>query len=261
MSLTRFDPPYLKTASLGKPFFHVDRTASTQTLLKDLLKQGFGHGTSVLADQQSEGRGSKGRTWLSLTGPQILLSFAFDAESMPIKNIPILNIVVGIVMVRLLRRLGPVARLKWPNDVYVEDKKICGILSELISARGKNYVVVGLGLNHSCEASDLPQEISARATVLSDHIRPVPDRFQIVCDYYESLESYLKKLSSQHSTLIQDDFKELWLYKDTPIRVDDGSVHMEGVANEIDSNGALILETSSGKHKILSADISPLTVL
>ena len=255
--------PNLETQILGKTFFHEPTTASTQTVVKDLLAQGYGSGTTVLADHQTDGKGTKGRTWFSLEEPQIYLSFLIAKKDLPFSEVPMLNIVLGICMVRYLRDLGiPNCSLKWPNDVYIGQKKVCGILSELVLHGWNAFVISGVGLNYEGDSKSFSPELHATATIVKEHTEDLPDRLTFVAEYLFRLECYLDQIRQDSVRIFQRDFEALWRYRNQTISVRDGGNEYQGTATSIDKDGALLLETKQGNKRILTGDIFiPTTIL
>lgn len=256
MSLSRFKLAHLKTEHLGQSFFHIETANSTQTTLKDLIKQGFGHGTAVLCDHQLRGRGSKGRTWFKLPEPQIYLSVALEPAYLPVQQLPLVNIILGVVMVKLIHSLDVSScAMKWPNDVYIDGKKVSGILSELIQIDNRSIVLVGIGVNFHGNLESFPTELRTSATILELHVKKPIDRYDFISNYFDQLESYFNFIKKNGIGCIIKDFEDVWLYKDHPIRVIEGGKQYSGVAHTIDHTGALQLDTGKQKIAVLSGDI------
>ncbi|MCB0308460.1 MAG: biotin--[acetyl-CoA-carboxylase] ligase [Bdellovibrionales bacterium] len=249
--------PELSTQYLGKPFFHVNTTESTQTLLKTLLQEGHQEGTAVLCDHQIQGKGSRGRKWFNLPKPQIYLSIALTQEMFAPTPISALNIALGIVMVNIIRHFGiQSCYLKWPNDIYIHQRKLCGILSDLVQLKPhRTFIASGIGLNYEGTPEEFPDELKETGTVLSEHLAPLPSRFELIASYLHELEVYLKLLQKDGETRLVSDFERLWIFKDKVIQIQLDGTLFEGLANTIDRNGALLLETPNKMLKIYSGEI------
>jgi BirA family biotin operon repressor/biotin-[acetyl-CoA-carboxylase] ligase len=142
-------------ASLGHPRLHLRLTDSTNTRARELAAAGAPHGTLVTAAEQNAGRGRQGRSWSAPAGRSLLCSVI-------IREPPrLLPLVAGVAVAQVA---GPQARLKWPNDVLIEGRKVAGILVE--GRPQERWAVVGVGLNVALRDSDFPEELRARAMSL-----------------------------------------------------------------------------------------------
>ena len=140
---------------------------STNDFAKDLALRGAAHGTAVLAAEQTRGRGTKGRSWHSPAGLGLYASFILRGPGGG--AVPLLHLVplaAGLAASDAVREAAAVeTRLKWPNDILYDGKKLGGILAEGVSgAAGGDFVVVGIGLNVGHDAGDFPEELRAAST-------------------------------------------------------------------------------------------------
>ncbi len=251
-----------KTASfgtkiLGQDFFHYKNIDSTQTQLKKLLLDNVAkHGTLILADSQSIGKGTQGRTWHSLPKPQLMFSVLLQPELAP-QKLPFLNILSGILMIESFPE-NPAAppMIKWPNDIYIDSKKVAGILSELVVHEKQNHIILGVGLNTDAERTDFPPGLRDRSTALNAYFANV-DRFKILETFLQKLEKFM--FDTPVEKLIeytQEKFEKLWMYRNDPILVMQQTKTSRGIAKHIDQDGALLLETSDGVEKIIHGTIT-----
>ncbi len=141
--------------SLGTPHLHLRATTSTNDRARELAGAGAPHGTLVTADEQSAGRGRQGRAWSAPAGDALLMSVVVRE---PLDLLP-LAAAVAVAQV-----CGPAARIKWPNDVLIDDRKVAGILAEGRPQEG--WAVVGIGVNVAVNVADLPPELHERAGTL-----------------------------------------------------------------------------------------------
>jgi len=167
----RYGPPYPDTmpSRIGRHIVHLAETDSTNTRAAELAADPANHGTVVTADVQTRGRGQYGRTWQSPPGANVLLS-ALLFPPPELRRPSILTAFAAVVVVETVARsAGPIATLKWPNDVLVGGKKVCGILSEagIKSAESGPHFVVGIGLNVNLSADDFARMDLPDATSLS----------------------------------------------------------------------------------------------
>jgi len=138
----------------------IKETPSTNTIAKELAKACAVSGTTVIADRQTAGRGRRGRSFFSPDGG-IYLSMIWNEES---KDVPY-TVIAASAVCRVLRRHGVDAGIKWVNDIYVNSKKVCGILCERVPTNnGKSAIVIGIGINHSVKS--FPDELKNIAASL-----------------------------------------------------------------------------------------------
>ena len=153
----------LPTEFIGKKVIHLDTVGSTNDYAKEIGNKVSG-GTLIISEQQTKGKGRLGRVWKSKSGDGIWMSLIIKPKIEPHKA-PFLTLVSGASVVKALSNLGVEASIKWPNDIIVHNKKICGILTELSAEMERvNYVVIGIGIN--IKTIDFPDEIKEKATSL-----------------------------------------------------------------------------------------------
>ena len=156
---------------IGNRIIRLDEVDSTNSYLKgrnDLLQQ---HGLVVIADMQTSGRGRVGREFVSLRGKNLTFSVVLHPE-LPLGEIQVLSLLAGVAVSRVLEKYLNKIRLKWPNDVLVCEKKICGILLEAITISEQNFpvLVMGIGLNTKGCSNDYPEELQDIVTTIESEI-------------------------------------------------------------------------------------------
>ncbi|MBC7185695.1 MAG: biotin--[acetyl-CoA-carboxylase] ligase, partial [Calditrichaeota bacterium] len=167
----------LKTKHLGRTAQFFASVTSTNEVARELAHQGAPHGCLVLASAQTAGRGRAGRTWYSAPGAGLWFSLVLRPKLAP-QRCGLISLAAALAVAEAIAKVtGVKAQLKWPNDVLVAGKKLCGILAEteLIGDRLK-FAVLGVGLNtNRAQAQRMPREIQATATWLSEHTSTLPD--------------------------------------------------------------------------------------
>lgn len=144
----------------------LDVTDSTNRVAMEMAENGALHGTVVVADAQTAGRGRMGRRWESPAGKNLYVSLLLR-PSVPTVDAPSLALVAGVALADAVEAVGVPAALKWPNDLYCGGRKAAGILAEMASdADGVRHVVVGVGLNVNMEEVDFPPDLRGTATSL-----------------------------------------------------------------------------------------------
>lgn len=226
---------------------------STNRLALDLARQGEPEGTAVLADAQGSGRGRLGRSWYSPPGRNVYLSVILRPKIEEARA-PLLAMVAGVAAAEAIGELCPGdVKLKWPNDVLISGKKVCGILAQ--AAGGTSLaVVVGIGLNVNMDRGDLPGELKDSATSLmlaAERRLCREEAAALVC----------AKLAGWYRTFLEEGFgpvKREWLSRTVlvgeTVRVLFGEEKIEGIARGIDEDGALILEGKGGMRRVLAGD-------
>ncbi len=218
-------------STLGTPHLHLRATGSTNDRARALALAGAPHGTLVTASEQSAGRGRQGRTWSAPAGSALLMSVV-------LRDPPdLLPLAAGVAVARVC---GENARIKWPNDVLLDDRKVAGILAEARLQDG--WAVLGIGLNVAVDIADLPPELQETAASLGGRPEDIP----------RVRERLLRELET---ALTLDDETLLRAYRDAdalrgrPITWSGGT----GIAAGIDGAGRLVVDLPGGGHTALDA--------
>ena len=151
------------SGTLGRPRLHLRSTSSTNDRARELAAAGAPHGTLVTAEAQTAGRGRQGRGWSAPAGRALLMSVVLRDEH------PLLPLAAGVAVAAAC---GPAARLKWPNDVQLDGRKVAGILTEARPQEG--WAVLGIGVNVAVRPEDLPAELRPKAVGLGLECEDVP---------------------------------------------------------------------------------------
>ncbi len=210
--------------TLGRPRLHLRLTDSTNLRARDLALHGAPHGTLVTAREQTAGRGRQGRTWSAPPGHSLLMSLIvrrFDA---------LLPLRAGLAVADVA---GPQAQLKWPNDVWLEGRKVSGILVEGRPQEG--WAVIGIGLNVAVDLADLPPEVQEIAATMG---RVPEDVEAVLCDLLTALE---RRLAEDPQEVIAA-VRARDALRGRRIAWRDG----EGEAAGIDDHGSLLVRTGAG---------------
>lgn len=216
---------------IGAPRLHLRATDSTNLRAHELALAGAPHGTLVTADEQSAGRGRQGRTWSAPPGRGLLLSLVLrDPPAM----IPL------IAAVAVAEVCGPAARIKWPNDVQIDGRKVAGILVE--GRPQERWAVLGIGLNVAVRAADLPEELRETATGLGRE----PEEIDTVLG--ELLAALDRRLAEGPAATLAA-WRERDALNGRPIAWDGGA----GTAEGVDDAGRLLARTADGATVALDA--------
>jgi BirA family biotin operon repressor/biotin-[acetyl-CoA-carboxylase] ligase len=247
----------LQTRIVGSNVIYFDITDSTNLQAKTMAASGEKEGTVVLAEEQTHGRGRLNRSWISLRGKNLLFSVIFRPPWPPAQVFR-LTMMASVSLVDAISALTPLHPLiKWPNDVYIGNKKLAGILTEFSgTADVLEYAVVGVGLNVNFDPG-AAQETVQTATSLCAELGEPFQRLML-------LQEILRRMDHHYQQLIlgqEKDLRERWnslslvLGKEVTISSFDGEE--QGKALAIDEDGALIIQNDQGQTKrILCGDVS-----
>lgn len=233
--------------------------ASTSTHLMSQAPPPIGRFRVAIADQQTSGRGRNFLRWASPKGMGLYLSFGFTFAAMP-NQLPALTLALGVGVAAALKALGiDGVNLKWPNDLVVNDSKLGGVLSEVQSGNGKNVTVVaGVGINLDLgNRTDLAASSgwAKRATDLKSITDNVPTRELLAGNVIEQLYLTCVRYEAHGLAEFLDTWRALdWLQgHDVLVQLPDG--RLEGLAAGIDDDGALLVDTESGREVVTSGSI------
>ncbi|PMH37141.1 biotin--[acetyl-CoA-carboxylase] ligase [Vibrio sp. 10N.286.49.B3] len=239
---------------LSVPFDLIPIIDSTNQYLLDNIQQ-LTSGTVCLSEYQSQGRGRRGRYWASPFGTNLYLSMYWCLEEGMAAAMG-LSLVVGVAVVEALESLGlEGVKLKWPNDLYYQDKKLAGILVEMSGqAGGPAHLVIGMGLNISMPAET--SGITQPWTSLS-HINPtLPDRNDIATTITNSWLKTLEQYESQGMKGFVPRWNQYDNFIGRDVRLIMGKKEIVGTVRGIDEQGAVLLETSQGIESFVGGEIS-----
>jgi BirA family transcriptional regulator, biotin operon repressor / biotin---[acetyl-CoA-carboxylase] ligase len=231
--VTDGSPPPLTSTGLGLPRLHLRVTDSTNSRAVALAAGGAVHGTLVTASEQSAGRGRQGRTWSAPPGRALLCSVVLRE---PPRLLPL---AAGVAVAELA---GPEAKLKWPNDVLLDGRKVAGILVE--GRPQEHWAVVGIGVNVAVAPEDLPVELRDRAGTLGldpSAIEPTLARLLALLERWiaTSADDVLNAVRGRDALLGQ------------PVRWADGA----GVGGGIDGDGRLVVVTGEGQVTLNAGEV------
>lgn len=232
----------LNTRWLGKDIYYQRSVDSTNSWAKRLAEEGKSSGTVVIADMQTSGKGRRGRSWETPERMSVPISILLRPDFSP-GRASMLTLVMGLSVVQALENTGNLTcGIKWPNDVLISEKKVCGILAELYSQiDNMEYMVVGAGVN--ANMTEFPEELKDKATSLRNEMgRPV-QRALVVVSILEAFEkNYDIFLQTHDLQKLKDEYMLKLVNIDRPVRVLQTHDKFEGIARGIDIWGNLLVE-------------------
>lgn len=234
------------------------QTDSTNSQAKRLAAEGAAEGTVVVAESQISGRGRRGRSWFSPAGQSIYASIILRPPMAP-SQAPRITLMTAVAVARALQEAtGLTAKIKWPNDILIADKKIAGILTEITTEMDAvDYVVVGLGVNVNTTAADMPSDIRSIATSVRIESGSRFSRADLFCSLLHHFESSYDTLQRDGFKPIMAQWREMSDIIGRPVYVDVLDVRHSGIVEAVDDDGVLILKDDSGRlHRIFSGDVT-----
>ena len=240
----------------GCELYYYDSIDSTNTKAKELAEDGHPSGTLVVADRQTAGKGRRGRSWESPTGIGIFMTLMLKPEINP-NNASMLTLVAAMATTRAIRRVtGVPAMIKWPNDIVMNGKKVCGILTEMSAQFDYiNHIVIGIGINVHNE--EFPEEIKETASSLflesGQHIH----RASLIEAFLEEFEDvYAEYLKTEDMEGLQKEYDTMLVNRGRQVRVLDPKEPFEGKAMGITKKGELIVDTWESRKLVSSGEVS-----
>jgi BirA family biotin operon repressor/biotin-[acetyl-CoA-carboxylase] ligase len=248
----------LRTSHVGKNVVYRESAQSTQNIAIALAEKQGAHGTAVIAEQQTGGRGRLKRKWLSPKGG-IWISVILR-PTIPTATSTMLPFVAAVAVCDAVREAtGLDATLKWPNDVMVRGKKVAGILLDLSAeADIVNYAVVGIGINANVDAKKLHLEREGRpaATSISDELGHSVNRLRLMALLLEKLEKYFVLLEEKGPSSIVAMWRKRADMLGRRVSVAQQGRVISGAAKDVGDDGSLIVETSAGDVTVVSGDVT-----
>lgn len=243
----------LKTKKVAKKIIYFEQVKSTNTLATQKAKEGTQEGTIVVAEEQKKGRGRMNRDFICPAG-----GLWFSVILRPkIKAMLAARItyLFAVAVAETINNLGSIkAEIKWPNDILVDNKKVCGILTEMSAEIDLiNYLVVGVGINLNFSADIFTGELEDKATSLLTELGYEINRVNFFQKLLKNIEELYFKLDDFETVLKR--WKELNCTLGKVVTIKDNQREITGKAVDINQNGALILEVDGEEKKIYSGDL------
>ena len=247
----------MHTDWVAKEVLYFDTIDSTTIKAQELAEKGYPSGTLVVADKQESGKGRRGRSWVSPSGTGIFMTLMIKPDINP-NNASMLTLVAALAVAKAITSVtGEEAMIKWPNDIVVNGKKVCGILTEMNAQFDYiNHIVVGIGINVHNES--FPEEISQMASSLM--IEAGGKRFhraQIIAETMSYFEQYYDTfLKTQDLSALVREYDELLVNRNKSVRVLDPKEPFDGKAMGITPKGELIVDTWESRKLVSSGEVS-----
>ncbi len=245
----------LKTKFMGKDIHYFKEVDSTNDVAKYLAQNGAEEGTVVVAEIQNRGKGRRGKTWISPPGG-VWMSIILRPD-IPPSRAPQLTLVTGVAVAETLKKeLKLNVGIKWPNDILIGNKKVCGILTEVNASINKvNYVIVGIGIDMNVDVPLFPPDLQKGATSLKNELDTEINGAILVQKFLLNLEKLYSQFTAGKFPDILNEWRFLSKTIGSRVEVRTRGKTVQGDAVGINKDGILILELDDGSlRKMISGE-------
>lgn len=249
--------PYLHSKWLGKQIYFKQEMDSTNIQAKRLGENDAEHGTVVITEHQTAGKGRRGKSWVSPVGVNCYFSILLRPDVV-VDRASIITLVSALALTKTIRQVTDLdAMIKWPNDVIANGKKLCGILTESSTdLEYINYVVVGIGIN--INQSDFPKEICDMASSISLETGTQVNRAELLGTFLNAFERYYEIfMETEDLSRLVDEYNFLLVNRGKEVKIVEKNKERILAAVGIDKKGRLLVKNEVGKQEaIISGEVS-----
>ncbi|MDP2941712.1 MAG: biotin--[acetyl-CoA-carboxylase] ligase [Candidatus Omnitrophota bacterium] len=243
----------LRTEFIGRKIYYFDSLVSTMEIALQLGIKGAGEGTLVLAESQAKGKGRLGREWYSPKYKGIYLSLLLRPKILP-HQAPMLTLLTAVSACEAIKEISDLdARIKWPNDILLANKKLGGILTELSAEVDEiNFVIIGIGLN----VNNDKRSLVSNATSLREQKKENINRVALLQELLRRIEANYLRFQRDGAGAILEKWREHSQTLNRRVKVYAHKEHTEGQALDIDGDGALLIRNDAGVIvKVYAGDV------
>ncbi len=245
----------LETSYMGKKIYFFKEVDSTNLVARKLADEGAPEGTIIIAESQRSGKASRGKKWISPSGG-VWMTMILRPDVEPNKA-PQLTIVTGVAVAEtLIQECGLDVEIKWPNDILIGDKKVCGILTEVkADIESVEYVLVGIGIDLNVDLDIFPPELRGIATSLQAELEREIRGAELIQNFLQSFEINYNEFKDGNFHYILNKWRRLSKTIGKYVELHQKGGVIRGEAVGISRNGRLILEMDDGTlHKVISGE-------
>ena len=243
---------------IGCRIHYFAEVESTQNIARNLAAEGAPHGTAVIAETQGAGRGRMGRAWHSPSGVNLYTTIILRPR-IAMAEVPRLSLVAGVAAAEALEEVAPgIVALKWPNDVWLNGRKAGGIIAEAVTDRAQQLdaVLLGIGLNLNLAKDDVPSDLRERAISVYIATGHRCDRVAVANTLFTRLNTRYDETVTRGFAAVRPYWERYSALTGKRVTVVDAGTREDGMVLGIDTDGALLLETSSGVRRIIAGDVT-----
>jgi BirA family biotin operon repressor/biotin-[acetyl-CoA-carboxylase] ligase len=242
----------LKTKIIGRKVIYLPSVPSTMDAAREEALKGAVEGTVVITGEQTAGRGRLKRQWLTPAG-NIALSIILRPQ---VKNLPYLIMIASLAVVKSIKSItGVQGQIKWPNDILINGKKVCGILVEN-EVRGNKvaYSIIGIGINVNLRVKNYP-EIAHTATNLKNESNQSGLRINLIRSLLQEFDQLYVKLPDGKA--VYEAWRENLVTLGKKVKATWGEQTIVGIAEDVAQDGALVIRGDDGKlTKVVAGDVT-----
>ncbi|MFZ5826408.1 MAG: biotin--[acetyl-CoA-carboxylase] ligase [Bacillota bacterium] len=252
--------PGLRTRLFGRTVEYRESVGSTNEVAKQLARAGGPEGLLVIADEQTAGKGRLGRAWSTPRGSALAMSLILR-PALPPYHAPRITLAAAVAVCEAVREVaGLPAGIKWPNDVQIAGRKFCGILTEMEAEMDRvAFVVLGIGLNVHLKHDEMDPAFRESATSLAMAGAPGLRRAALVQAVMARLEEVYDHLTAGRFDRVLDRWRALSVTLGAPVRALSvtGELVAEGLAEDVDAEGALIIQLADGsRRRVVAGEVT-----
>ena len=247
----------LKTKWMGRTIHHFQTLDSTNFKAYQLALNGAKEGEVVISESQKKGRGRLGRQWFSPPYLNLYLSVILRPKISP-HQASLITLMAAVATADAIQKFsGLLPLIKWPNDILLQDRKVAGLLNEIHSEMDRiHFVILGIGVNLNIDEKMFSKEIRAVATSLKIEMGQKVSRKAFLQIFLQELEKWYSIFLGEGGAVILKAWRDRAHIKGRQVKVTSFGETVAGIAIDVDSDGALILETEDGKQKrVVAGDI------
>lgn len=245
----------LNTNYIGNEIHYFREVDSTNEVAKKLAREGAPEGTIVIAESQSRGKGRRGKKWISPLGGA-WMSIILRPDTLPI-NAPQLTFTAGVAAAQTIKdEYSLDVGIKWPNDILIENKKVCGILTEISTEKDAiDYVITGIGIDANIDINLLPSDLRDTTTSIKSELDHDISRMILVQKFLGNFENMYDEFNKGNFQNILRKWRRFSKTIGSKVEIKKGTEIVKGEAVGVNSEGALILELKDGTlRKIISGE-------
>lgn len=243
---------------IGRDIRVFEETTSTNDVADKLGRDGVKEGVVIFAESQSKGRGRLGRNWVSPKGKGLWFSVLLRPPFAP-QAATRITVAAATAVCRAVRnKTGLPAEIKWPNDILIRGKKICGILTELSAELEKiKYIILGIGLDVNFNSSDFPPPLREIASSIKIESGRAVHRAELAAEILSQLDSDYKRVIGGEFESVADEWEHHCCTIGRRVEISTGERRFEGHAESLDAEGALLVRTQHGHlERVIGGDVT-----